>query len=240
MKNFFFFIPTDEFIREHPKSIIDWEKFPKLKLVLNKNEIIDVLALRNTKKVEQTLNNPDNYSLNDLLKITKEDLKEVNEELIKQLFKLVKEKVRRKFTSLEEDEGYYSDDEKKNKEDNLFRKVYQEEEKRQEQIQTSITNLKPYWSSKGITNLALEDILEDWEESFNNKEQWDIALYEDLLKKEIDYWANQEQNSSPEDEGYHLGNEEEKETPPTTPPSEDEDVYEFNEEESKRPFLFLI
>ncbi|CAJ0754787.1 1101_t:CDS:2 [Entrophospora sp. SA101] len=73
----------------------------------------------------------DNYSLNDLLKITKEDLKEVDKELIEQLFKLIKEKVRKKFASSEEDEGYYSqDDEKKNKENILFKKVYQEEEKR--------------------------------------------------------------------------------------------------------------
>ncbi|CAJ0898782.1 20286_t:CDS:2 [Entrophospora sp. SA101] len=47
----------------------------------------------------------DNYSLNDLLKITKEDLKEVDKELIEQLFKLIKEKVRKKFASSEEDEG---------------------------------------------------------------------------------------------------------------------------------------
>jgi len=32
---------------------------------------IDVLALHNTKKVKQILNNPDNYFLNNLLKITK-------------------------------------------------------------------------------------------------------------------------------------------------------------------------
>ncbi len=93
---------------------------------------IDVFALHNTKKVEQILNIPDNYFLNDLLKITKEDLKEVDKELIKQLFKLVKEKVRRKFTFLEENEGYYSDDKKKNKKDSIFRKLYQEEKKRQE------------------------------------------------------------------------------------------------------------
>ncbi|CAH1761551.1 6321_t:CDS:2, partial [Entrophospora sp. SA101] len=43
----------------------------------------------------------------------------------------------------------------------------------------------------------------------------------------------EEQNSSPENEGYHLGDEEGKETLPTIPPSEDEDVYEFNEEEQK-------
>ena len=30
------------------------------------SEIIDVLAYRNTKRVEKILNNPDNYSLNDL------------------------------------------------------------------------------------------------------------------------------------------------------------------------------
>ena len=32
---------------------------------------IDILAFHNTKKVEQILNNPDNYFLNNLLKITK-------------------------------------------------------------------------------------------------------------------------------------------------------------------------
>ena len=56
-------------------------------------------------------------------------MKEVDKELIKQLFKLVKEKVRRKFTFLEENEGYYSDDKKKNKKDSIFRKLYQEEKK---------------------------------------------------------------------------------------------------------------
>ena len=61
-------------------------------------------------------------------------MKEVDKELIKQLFKLVKEKVRRKFTFLKENEGYYSDDKKKNKKDSIFRKLYQEEKKRQEQI----------------------------------------------------------------------------------------------------------
>ncbi|CAJ0836986.1 5466_t:CDS:2 [Entrophospora sp. SA101] len=134
----------------------------------------------------------DNYSLNDLLKITKEDLKEVDKELIEQLFKLIKEKVRKKFASSEEDEGYYSqDDEKKNKENILFKKVYQEEEKRDRN---------------------------------KSKQSLQKSKTTETLK---------EQNSSPENEGYHLGDEEGKETLPTIPPSEDEDVYEFNEEEQK-------
>lgn len=220
IEKLFFFIPTDEFIREHPKSIIDWEKFPKLELVFNKNEIIDVLALQNTKKVVQVLNNPDNYSLEDLLKLEAKDLEGVEEELKDKLINLVKEKFKKEKRNFSPEEN----------------------NERQNQIQTSISNIKTYWASKGITNIALADILgEDWEGFFADKTNMvEISNYETLLKNEIDWWVNLEQKreETPSLEKDDSSSEEEKETPPTTPPSENEDVYEFNEEEQKPFSLF--
>jgi len=52
----------------------------------------------NTKKIQHILANPDNYSLEDLLKIEQKDLEGVDEELKSKLFELVEEKTKKKFT----------------------------------------------------------------------------------------------------------------------------------------------
>jgi len=72
--------------------------------------------------IEQILNNPDNYSLDDLLKIGKKDIKGIDEELKDKLIKLVEEKSKKGKRNFSPEE---------NKE-------------RQNQIQTSILNIKTY------------------------------------------------------------------------------------------------
>jgi hypothetical protein len=95
-----------------PKNFpINQKDFPLLEyMILGKIET-DVLAQRNTEKIQKILSNPDNYSLDDLEKIEKEDLYGVPNELRQKLVNLIIEKYNRKVREKYGDEGYNSNEE---------------------------------------------------------------------------------------------------------------------------------
>jgi hypothetical protein len=101
-------------------------------------EEIDVLSIRNTERIQNILNNPNNYSLDDLLKINKSNLHGVSQELREKLFELATEKsaeeLRRKFR----DEGYHSQD-NENEENNPS----QQEKPNKEKDSPSIPSEEP-------------------------------------------------------------------------------------------------
>jgi hypothetical protein len=71
-------------------------------------EETDVLAIRNTEKIQKILANPDNYSADDLLNLRKQDLHGISDDLRQKLIQLGYKKIKEKFT----DEGYGTGEEK--------------------------------------------------------------------------------------------------------------------------------
>src|SRR4051812_36549386 len=74
-------------------------------------EKIDILAQRNTEKIEEILANSDNYSANDLIKVSEKNFSGVSIELRKKLAKLAIEKLTKEHKEKLPDEGYDSDKE---------------------------------------------------------------------------------------------------------------------------------
>ena len=113
LKELFFSQPPEQFVKDHPKSVLNWKTFPKLKSILfleviNETDVddnfkdivtkeIDVFSLHNTEKIEQFLaKGKENITLDDLLQIDESQLEGVSNELGLQLVELIKEKFREK------------------------------------------------------------------------------------------------------------------------------------------------
>src|SRR5690349_5019361 len=76
------------------------------KIMVNKTEEINILGLRNTEKIQNILDNPDNYSADYLFNLDKENLYGVSSELRNKLIKLGIEKITKEYKERLTDEGY--------------------------------------------------------------------------------------------------------------------------------------